>query len=336
MRVINIEMGGEHCTAVDEKFASEQETPSKRLQFAATIGFFDGVHRGHRFLLECLLKEARKRNMRSMAVTFDKHPRQVVQSSYVPQLLTTLDDKLRLLATTGIDTVAVLHFTPEMAEMSAPYFMSGILKKRLGVGTLIMGYDNHFGKGAQGTFDECAAYGKKIGVDVLMAEALGGCDGNISSSMVRRRLVEGNVREANRCLGYRYNIKGVVVKGLRLGREMGFPTANIRSGSDQILIPKNGVYAVVVALDGCDRRLFGMMNIGGRLTFGVAETSIEVNIFDFSEDVYGRKITVEFIDRLRDDKKFDSMEALAAQLKTDELHAKELIERNEENKNKGL
>jgi riboflavin kinase/FMN adenylyltransferase len=300
------------------------------LPSVATIGFFDGVHAGHQFLVSRVIAEAKKRGLQSTVVTFDRHPRQVLQSDYVPRLLTTLDEKLSLLGQTGVDSVAVLHFDKAMAAMSAEQFMQTVLKERLSVALLMIGYDNRFGHNLSDKFEDYVKYGRETGIEVIHIEAFSNNERRISSSMVRRLLQEGDVADARLCLNRPYKLTGTVIKGLSIGRKMGFPTANIRLESKEQLVPREGAYAVSVDVEGASEQLYGMMNVGSRPTFGISEPTLEVNIFDFDGDIYDRKISVKFLSRLRDDVKFGDMEALEKQLTDDKRRAVEII--NEEKK----
>ena len=242
----------------------------------ATIGMFDGVHKGHRFVLAHVCDYARKQGLQAMVITFDRHPREVVQTDWRPLLLTTKEERLRLLAETGIDYVKVLHFTSEMAGMSARDFMV-MMKEQLGVKVLLMGYDNRFGHNRNDTFEDYVRYGEDIGMEVRQLPSLGqrskvegqrskvkgqrskvkgqrseveGQGPEVSSSMVRRLLVEGAVKEAAECLGYPYSITGKVVKGEHIGTGLGYPTANLQPNDSRKMIPAPGVYAVSVTVEG--------------------------------------------------------------------------------------
>lgn len=283
----------------------------------ATIGFFDGVHRGHQFLIANVREEARKAGLPSLVITFDRHPRQVLSQDYQPRLLTTLDRKLQLLSLTGVDNVAVLHFTKEMAALSAHDFMQQILRDKLNVRELIIGYDNRFGHNRAEGFDEYVGYGKEIGIQVIQATPFAVGDIKVSSSLTRSFLEGGEVEMAMRCLGRPYELSGMVVKGFQQGRKLGFPTANLDTGNSGLLIPKGGVYAVKASIDNHQRLLPAMMDIGTRPTYGGTRLSLEVNIFNFHGSLYGKRLTVQFFKRIRDDRKFESIEDLAAQLQKD-------------------
>ena len=401
----------------------------------ATIGFFDGVHRGHRYLINKVMETAHAHAQQSMVITFDRHPREVLQSDYQPQMLTTLNTKLRLLHETGVDRVEVLHFTRQLAALSARQFMAQVLKERLGVTTLVIGYDHRFGHDRAEGFDDYVRYGKELGIEVVQnseltiladpcppvsyssealvasssevskapspdasvdalsephvnasseafnaspkapnvspkapnvssdvsnassevassvkesssdassfAEKLGK---HVSSSAIRRLLKEGDVSRARLFLDRPYTITGCVTHGFAEGRKMGFPTANLDTTGYPLLIPANGVYGVWVkigyadavmgkceatalagltpempipTIDDLDGWLPAMLNIGTRPTFDGSTTTIEANIFDFNDDIYGQPMTIAFCFRLRNEQRFDSVEALEEQLHKD-------------------
>ena len=283
----------------------------------ATIGFFDGVHRGHQFLIANVMEEARKAGLQSLVITFDRHPRQVLSQDYQPRLLTTLERKLQLLSLTGVDNVAVLHFTKDMAGLSARDFMQQILHDKLNVRELIIGYDNRFGHNRAEGFDDYVGYGKEMGIKVMQSTPFSVGDIKVSSSLTRSFLEGGEVEMAARCLGRPYELSGTVVKGFQQGRKLGFPTANLDTGDSGLLIPKGGVYAVKASIDDHQRLMPAMMDIGTRPTYGGTKLSLEVNIFNFHGCLYGKPLSVQFIKRGRDDIKFDSIEALAAQIQKD-------------------
>lgn len=282
----------------------------------ATIGFFDGVHRGHQFLLSRLNEVAHASGMSSMAITFDRHPRQVVQTGYVPQLITTCREKVELLRNAGVDRVEVLHFDSQMAQLSAREFMEQVLSRRLGVDRLLIGYDNRFGHNRTEGFDDYVAYGREIGMSVERNTPLD-IDGlRVSSSLVRRLIASGDTMEANSCLGRPYSITGTVAHGFEEGRKIGFPTANIVPQCKEQILPLDGVYAVEVSVDG-GGRMPAMMNIGNNPTFGRRRTTLEAHILNFNGDIYGHEVRVEFGQRLRDERKFESIEQLRRQLESD-------------------
>lgn len=284
----------------------------------ATIGFFDGVHRGHCSLLSQVVRQAAQRNRQSTVVTFDIHPRQLVNPDFQPLLLTTLDEKLQLLSLQGIDRVALLHFDEQMASLSARDFMSVVLSRQLNVDTLVLGYDSRFGHGRTAGFADYEAYGHSMGIDVLRATPLLSDDGTpVSSSLVRNLLLSGNIAQANDALGRRYSLTGNVVEGFHEGRRLGFPTANLALADRQRLVPGRGVYAVWAELTGYSEPMPAMMNIGTRPTYNGSSQTLEVHIIGYEGDLYGQDVTVTFAERIRSEQPFDSPSALASQLQLD-------------------
>ena len=300
---------------------------SNNLPSVATIGFFDGVHRGHRFLIDQVRREAAARGLESAAVTFPVHPRQVLQSDYRPKLLTTPQEKLALLAETGIDTCILLDFTPHLASLSAREFME-VLKNRYRIRALVIGYDHRFGHNRSEDFGDYVRYGRELGIDIRPAEAfrLPDAPGGepVSSSLIRRLLLAGDVAQAATCLGYPYFLNGTVVSGRRIGHQLGYPTANLRPDHPDKLIPANGVYAVRVETEG--RTYGGMLNIGRRPTLDNGDDrSIEVHIFDFDRDIYHEPLRLSFIRRIREERKFDSVDQLTEQLHRDATAIRALL-----------
>ena len=284
----------------------------------ATIGFFDGVHRGHCSLLSQVVRQAAQRNRQSTVVTFDIHPRQLVNPDFQPLLLTTLDEKLKLLSLQGIDRVALLHFDEQMASLSARDFMSVVLSRQLNVDTLVLGYDSRFGHGRTAGFADYEAYGRSMGIDVLRATPLLSDDGTpVSSSLVRNLLLSGNIAQANDALGRRYSLTGNVVEGFHEGRRLGFPTANLALADRQRLVPGRGVYAVWAELTGYSEPMPAMMNIGTRPTYNGSSQTLEVHIIGYEGNLYGQDVTVTFAERIRSEQPFDSPSALASQLQLD-------------------
>lgn len=294
---------------------------------AATIGHFDGVHLGHQHVLRRLRLLATERGLDSvMAISFDRHPRTVFDKNFVPNMLTTVDERRLIMSQVGVDVCAVLQFDRQMASMSAKDFMREVLRNQLGVRLLLLGYDNRFGrKNSDEGFDDYVRYGKEIGIEVIECDPLELKDGKrVSSTLVRELLAEGRVDEAADCLGHRYSVEGKVVGGYREGRKIGFPTANLDIDPLKI-VPVGGVYAVKVHVEGDMVLHPGMMNIGRRPTYGVNGITLETNIFRFREDIYGKRIKVEFCKKLRDERCFDSVTGLARQLSEDALQANEYL-----------
>lgn len=297
---------------------------------AATIGFFDGVHRGHQFLVGRLVQTARQAGLASTVITFDEHPRKVLQSDYQPEMLSTLDSKLILLSKTEVDNAVVLHFDQAMAAMSARDFMREVLREHLNVRKLFIGYDHRFGHNREECFDDYVRYGKELGIEVIRNEAFQ-IDGiNISSSVIRSFLREGEVDMANRCLGYPYTIIGKVVSGYHEGRKMGFPTANLDISHFGQMIPATGVYAVKVRMENTVVWMHGMMNVGTRPTFDGRQLTLETYIFNFAGDIYDQLLLVSFVKRIRGEQKFASPEELAEQLREDEQTVLALFEKQDD------
>lgn len=291
---------------------SENTTP-----IVATIGFFDGVHKGHAYIIEEVKRIARREEALSMIVTFDRHPRQVLGDEYQPQLLSTLDEKLLLLSKTSIDIAVVVPFNKETAAMTAQQFMQQVLHQQCGVTHLVIGYDNRFGNGREASYNDYVAYGKELGIEVSTVGAFESRGESISSSVVRRYLLKGEVEMAQQCLGYPYFLTGTVVEGDHEGRRLGFPTANLMPHDVHKLVPANGVYAVKVRLPHSVEMKRGIMNIGTRPTFGKTERTLETHILEYDDDLYGQTLQVFFVHRLREEQTFDNLEMLIQQIEED-------------------
>ena len=290
----------------------------------ATIGFFDGVHPGHRFLLNEMLDIAKNKSLPSAVITFTTHPRVVLHSDYQPKLLNSFDEKIELLSKTGVDYVIVMDFTPELAAISAHEFITGVLAAKLHVKTLLIGYDHRFGHLRTEGFEQYSVYGSECGMEVQEASLYSEEGMAVSSSTVRKFIMNGDVAGASTLLGYLYSLKGHVVGGHKIGRSIGFPTANIAVDEKFKVIPLEGSYAIWIIIDG--KRHGGMLYIGPRPTLGGDETmSIEANIFDFSEDIYGKQVTVEFVEFIRENMKFGSLAELADQMHEDKLKAQSAL-----------
>lgn len=281
----------------------------------ATIGFFDGVHLGHRFLIDEVKAAAAQRGLPSVVITFPTHPRSVLQQAYQPRLLNSFADKLRLLATTGVDYCIVLDFTEALSQLSAEAFLR-ILATQWRVKGLVIGYDHRFGHDRRDGFEQYVEYGQRWGIEILKAAAFDAGHTAVSSSEIRRLVQEGKVERAAQLLTYAYHISGRIVSGYKVGRTLGFPTANIQPDDPMQLLPGIGVYAVWVEVAG--QRYKGMLYIGSRPTLdNGTQLSIEVHILHFSGDIYNDPIRVSFAHFVRGDEKFDSLEALKAQLMRD-------------------
>lgn len=280
----------------------------------ATIGMFDGVHLGHVTLVDFLKNEAQASGLRSLVITFSQHP-QVVLGGASQFLLQTLDDRLDALTALQPDYLLVLEFTPEMAALSSEEFLR-MLRDRYGVKTLVVGYNHRFGHERDGHFLRYAEQGKALGVTVKKAPEYLGEYAPVSSTIVRGLIAAGRVADAMHSMGRPYRLSGRVVHGFHNGRGIGFPTANVGGMDSALILPHNGAYAVMVHVAG--RTLKGMVNIGNRPTLDNGDQlSVEVNIFDFDEDIYGQDISLDFIGFLRLEFKMGSVEELRAQLTRD-------------------
>lgn len=289
----------------------------------ATIGFFDGVHVGHRFLIKELQDWGKELNMPSAVITFPEHPRQVLHSDYRPKLLDTFQEKMERLETTGIDYCIALDFTYELSLYSAADFIR-LLAEEYHVKGLLIGYDHRFGHDRSDGFEQYVEYGGQVGMEVRKASPYDEGNIRVSSSEIRRLLQEGKVEMANALLTYPYQLRGRIVSGYKVGRTIGFPTANIEVDSPYKLLPKVGVYAVWVELLG--KRYKGMLYIGKRPTLQNGDNlTIEVNILGFSGNAYNDEITVSFVYAVREDKTFENVEALREQLERDRQTVDKLL-----------
>ena len=279
-------------------------------------GFFDGVHVGHRLVIEQLVKAAAARGDESMVITFWPHPRNVLQKEARSlRLLTTLAQKKQLLHELGVDRVEVLSFTKDFSTMTMEGYLGHIMKE-YGATAILLGYDNRIGSDAADS-DQVARTAERLGLEVIRTEMVSSDAGvAVSSTKIRERLEAGDIKEAAEMLGYDYSMHGVVISGNRLGRTIGFPTANMQLYEPLKLVPANGVYFVKVKV--LDRTLYGMCNIGLRPTVGEGNArTIETNIFDFDEDIYGLDIDIKFVARIREERKFNSLDELKHQLESD-------------------
>ena len=291
----------------------------------ATVGFFDGVHAGHRFLLQEMCDLAKARRLPSAVITFPVHPRVVLHSDYQPKLLNSLDEKLELLSKTGVDYIIIMDFTSELASLTARQFISSALVPKWCVQTLLIGYDHHFGYQRTEGFDQYVAYGRECGIEVIKTSSYNTDKGiAVSSSVVRRLIETGDMAAVTRLLGYHYRLKGYVINGHQIGRQLGFPTANIAVDEKCKVIPRYGSYAVKITIGG--QQYKGMVYVGSRPTIEYDDSlRIEVNIFDFSKDIYNEPIVVEFVEFIRDEIKFDSPDELREQMLRDKERAERVV-----------
>lgn len=279
----------------------------------ATIGFFDGVHLGHRFLLDDLKREAAKRSCKTLIITFSNHPILLFKPNCGLKFLTSCDEKLLLLEREGIDYCLLLPFTHQLASLKSSDFIE-LLHRKYGVSGLIVGYDHHFGSDLDSTFDDYVRFGKEFCVDVLRCEAFSVKQVNVSSSKIRQSLQTGDIDTANTLLGYRYKVSGRVVHGHQVGRLIGFPTANLQVASNK-LMPASGVYTVLTKIHNIEHH--ALMNIGYRPTLNNGGISYEVYIDGFDGDLYDEELHLEMVKFIRAERKFDSIQALKEQIAAD-------------------
>lgn len=292
-------------------------------------GFFDGVHLGHRFILRTLVEEAAARGDESMVVTFWPHPRNVLQDDARNlRLLTSMEEKKALLKSIGVDHIEVLPFSKAFSRLTAEEYLKEYVIGKFGGNAILLGYDNRLGSDLC-TPEQTSALAEKLGLDVIRPESYTAEGGIVvSSTKIRNALSSGDIVLANSMLGYDYKLFGVVVSGNRLGHTIGFPTANMQLYEPLKLVPGNGVYLVKVETLG--NVYDGMCNIGVRPTIGSGNTiTIETNIFDFDEDIYGLDIRVSFVCKIRDEVKFNDLSLLAAQLEKDREHCRNILDKNE-------
>jgi riboflavin kinase / FMN adenylyltransferase len=298
----------------------------KLISPVTTLGIFDGVHRGHMALIECLISRARERSGESVVVTFSPHPRIVLeQNNKDLAFLTTMEEKKVLLEKAGIDHLVVIEFNIDFSKIAACDFIRSILVEKIGTRHLIIGHNHHFGRRGEGDFNTIKQCSETLGFIVEQVQGFRTIEGTISSSLIRDALLTGRLEEANRWLGYSYSLSGSVIEGRKIGRSIGFPTANIEPDSQNKLIPGNGVYAVEVKFD--DTNYPGMLSIGSNPTVNTDRNfrSIEVHILNFDKDIYGKNISVKFRKKLRDEKKFDDLGQLTKQMSLDKQDTMQLF-----------
>lgn len=284
-----------------------------------TIGTFDGVHLGHQKILEQIISSAKLNDCESLVLTFFPHPRMVLQEGTEMKQLNTLNEKIALLAHLGIDHLVVHPFDKEFSRMTAEEFVQKVLVDTFNVQKIIIGYDHRFGRNRTADINDLIQFGQTYGfaVEQISAQEINAV--SVSSTKIRMALCEGQIALANVFLGYDYSLTGTVTKGQQLGRTIGYPTANIQIEEDYKLVPQNGVYVAKCVLN--QKTVYGMMNIGNRPTVNGITQTIEINLFDFNDDLYGQTITVSLLKRMRDEQKFESLEALKNQLALDKQTA---------------
>nr|WP_294927379.1 bifunctional riboflavin kinase/FAD synthetase [uncultured Flavobacterium sp.] len=288
-----------------------------------TLGTFDGVHIGHKKILERLNQNTENGKYESLVLTFFPHPRMVLQEKSEIKLLNTIPEKSKLLEASGIENLVIHPFNENFSRLTAEEFVHSILVDQFHIHKIIIGHDHRFGRNRTANIDHLIAFGAEYGFEVEQISAQEIQDVSVSSTKIRKALQDGNMALANEYLGYAYFLTGEVVKGKQLGRTIGFPTANIQIEEDYKLIPKNGVYVVKTFIS--QKEVFGMMNIGFNPTVNGQKQTIEVNLFDFDAEIYGQKLEISLLKYLREEQKFDSVDLLKEQLNLDKKTALEFV-----------
>lgn len=289
-----------------------------------TLGTFDGVHIGHKKILERITQNTENGKYESLVLTFFPHPRMVLQEKSEIRLLNTIPEKSKLLEATGIENLVIHPFNESFSRLTAEEFVHSILVDQFHIHKIIIGHDHRFGRNRTANIDNLIAFGAEYGFEVEQISAQEIQDVSVSSTKIRKALQDGNMTLANEYLGYAYFLTGEVVKGKQLGRTIGFPTANIQIEEDYKLIPKNGVYVVKTIID--QKEIFGMMNIGFNPTVNGQKQTIEVHLFDFDADIYGEKLEISLLKYLREEQKFGSVDLLKEQLNLDKNTAQEFVD----------
>jgi len=287
----------------------------------ATIGTFDGIHIGHQKILNSLSRFAKENSLKSVVITFDPHPRKIINKKNSIELINTIEEKKEKLKTLGIDYLIVQKFDEKFSETEANKFVE-ILKNNINIEKLIVGYDHRFGKNRNADINDLKKYGKELNFKVIEIDALEIEEVNISSTKIRSAIKDGNIQLANSYLGYNFFLSGEVVKGHSRGKELGFPTANLKIDEDKI-IPKNGVYLVKSKIDHQD--IYGMMNIGYNPTFNNKSKKIETHFFNLNKNLYGKIIKIELLEYIREEKRFETVDGLIQRLKLDREKCLKLI-----------
>lgn len=294
---------------------------------AVTIGTFDGVHLGHRAILERLVKTATDENLDSVLLTFFPHPRMVLQKDVQLKLINTIDERKELIKKTGLDQLVIHPFTKEFSRLTALQFVRDILINCLNVKKIIIGYDHRFGRNRNATIEDLKEFGITYDFEVIEITAQELDEVAISSSKIRRALENGHIKTANSYLGYLFMLNGTIVKGKGIGKTLDFPTANLQVEENYKIIPKNGVYVVQTNISG--ERVFGITNIGTNPTFGGSVKTIETYFLDFNEILYDKFLKLEFLKRIRDEVNFETSDNLKEAIKKDESFAREYLKSNE-------
>ena len=291
-----------------------------------TLGTFDGIHLGHRKIIDGVIRRAENLNARSFLITFDPHPRSVVSKEHAIKLLNTLQEKIDILDDLKIQNLLIINFSKEFSQLSSEEFFKNYIIDKIGLKEIVIGYDHHFGKGRGGDEHTLREMGREYDFDVTKVDAVDINSTSVSSTKIRKALAEGNIKLANSFLGRYYSFQGYVIKGDGRGRSLGFPTANIKLKDENKLLPAIGIYAVELILE--NEKHFGLMSIGKRPTFyNNGQLTTEIFIFDFDKDVYDKEVTVKVLERIRGEEKYSSPEALVAQMKKDKEVGMEIMSR---------
>jgi riboflavin kinase/FMN adenylyltransferase len=289
-----------------------------------TLGTFDGLHLGHQRIFDAVIKKSRQLGGRNFLITFDPHPRKVIPGRNDVKLLSTLEEKIKILESIGLENLFVIKFTREFSQQTPEQFVEKYLVKGIGLKEIVIGYDHHFGKGRDGDFELLQRLGQKFDFAVTLIPEYTVEGETISSTKIRNALLAGDVIKANKMLGRHYSFKGKVVKGDGRGKDLGFPTANLSIENEDKLIPAKGIYASECIIDG--KKYYGLLSLGSRPTFHTNGDVIpEFYIFDFKEDIYSKVLDVNLVEKIRDEEKFNSVEELISRMKMDEEAGKEIL-----------
>lgn len=293
-----------------------------------TVGYFDGVHLGHQKIIEKLVTDASKNKGKSILVSFWPHPRKVLYPNDHFDYIQSNEDKFKSIEKLGVDVVYLIEFTKEFSKVTAEKFVNDILVNKLQINKLIIGYNHHFGYKREGNFNYLNISRKNLAFDIEEVKKREiSKNFKISSSEIRSEILKGNLSKVNMMLGYKYFIKGEVIKGDGIGKKLDFPTANIKIHNDGKILPSDGVYAGYAIIS--DKKFIGMINIGRRPTVEGKERRVEMNIFDYNDMLYGKEMKISFIKRIRDERKFKNLDDLSKQLKIDKLETIKIIENEE-------
>uniref|UniRef100_UPI00404B6D35 bifunctional riboflavin kinase/FAD synthetase n=1 Tax=Flavobacterium sp. TaxID=239 RepID=UPI00404B6D35 len=309
-----------------KSYNSLESYSARKAKSVITIGSFDGVHIGHQSILKKIISYSKTHNCESVVLTFFPHPRMVLQGNNTLKLLNTIKEKTKLFSNIGINSLIIHPFDKEFSRLTAEEFVKDVLVDKLNIQKIIIGYDHRFGRNRSANIEDLIEFGEKYNFEVEEISAQEISEISVSSTKIRNYLNAGEIELSNRFLGYPYFITGKVVKGNQIGRTINFPTANLTIEENYKLIPKNGVYIVSSIIENTN--YFGMANIGVNPTVSGTEQKIEIHFFDFNKNLYNLEIQVNFHHRIREEIKFDSLEALKSQLKKDETISKEFIKHN--------